>query len=273
MKVPQKKPQRAASGETTPQRRKAESKEEAEPPLPMLEIDDDIESELPIRGRPSKKLLLQKQQQRAQLQAAKLQSEQKDSPSTATSSSVSASPSAAASSTGRSKAKRSLYKKVDNQTGTKPHSESYVMRLFDRSLDLSKYEDKTPLYPICRAWMANQPRNPNVAIYKTDGSVPIVKREDNAEEILAQLRSGELKVVKQMPKPRDTDMDPIPQRLPQPNHKDSGNLEGASKDKLLASNMTHWKQVRCHRLKHAQAYERARYEIINQIIDEVCKHK
>ena len=39
---------------------------------------------------------------------------------------------------------------------------TYVMKLFDRSVDLAQFREDTPLYPICRAWMANQPRNPNL---------------------------------------------------------------------------------------------------------------
>ena len=39
---------------------------------------------------------------------------------------------------------------------------TYVMKLFDRSVDLAQFQEDTPLYPICRAWMANQPRNPNL---------------------------------------------------------------------------------------------------------------
>lgn len=31
------------------------------------------------------------------------------------------------------------------------------MKLFDRSVDLSQFNENTPLYPICRAWIANQP--------------------------------------------------------------------------------------------------------------------
>lgn len=41
-----------------------------------------------------------------------------------------------------------------------PFHHTYVMKLFDRSVDLAQFEEDTPLYPICRAWMANQPRNP-----------------------------------------------------------------------------------------------------------------
>lgn len=35
---------------------------------------------------------------------------------------------------------------------------TFVMKLFDRSVDLAQFKEDTPLYPICRAWMANQPR-------------------------------------------------------------------------------------------------------------------
>lgn len=247
--------------------RKEAAKDESEAPLPLLQIDDDMESELPIRGRPSKKLQLQKQLQRAQ-SIAKQQTEAKSE--SATEEAETATTSANATAAGRSKAKRSLYKKSGNNAAQKTHSESYVMRLFERSLDLSKYKEKTPLYPICRAWMANQPRNPNVAVYNTDGTVPIVKREDDAEEVLSKLLSGELKVVKQMPQARKTDMSPIPPRLP--NTQDE-RLKGASKEELLAENIGHWKRVRSHWLKHAQKYERERYEIIDQIMDAVCKRE
>ena len=36
------------------------------------------------------------------------------------------------------------------------------MKLFDRSVDLAQFEQSTPLYPICRAWMQNQPHNRNL---------------------------------------------------------------------------------------------------------------
>ena len=39
---------------------------------------------------------------------------------------------------------------------------TYVMKLFDRSVDLAQFREDTPLYPVCRAWMANQPRNTNL---------------------------------------------------------------------------------------------------------------
>lgn len=35
--------------------------------------------------------------------------------------------------------------------------DSYIIKLFDRSVDLAQFNTNTPLYPICRAWMRNNP--------------------------------------------------------------------------------------------------------------------
>lgn len=40
-----------------------------------------------------------------------------------------------------------------------PVYQTFIIKLFDRSVDLSKYEENTSLYPICRSWMINQPRS------------------------------------------------------------------------------------------------------------------
>lgn len=45
-----------------------------------------------------------------------------------------------------------------------PYHHTYVMKLYDRSVDLARFEEDTPLYPICRAWMVNQPRNPQAIV-------------------------------------------------------------------------------------------------------------
>ena len=38
-------------------------------------------------------------------------------------------------------------------------ADTYVMKLFDRSVDLAQFTEDAPLYPICRAWMRNQPHS------------------------------------------------------------------------------------------------------------------
>ncbi|XP_041675663.1 protein lin-37 homolog [Drosophila eugracilis] len=239
-------------------------------------LDDDAESDLPIRGRPSKKLLLQQQQQRhyqvkpdPEIRAVTMGATAK--PSTSADAIVDGG------SGGRIKARRMLYKKSVSGIGStqKAPGESYVMRLFERSLDLSKYQDGTPLYPICRAWMANQPRNPAVAAFQTEGTVPGTKREDNGKEIISKLKSGEMKTLTHLPQPKPTDLPVIPPRLEfsQEEKKREKALEGASAFDLLASNVTRWKKVRGHWLRHAYKYDKERYEDIDQIMDLLCKNK
>ncbi|KAH8320851.1 hypothetical protein KR067_011347 [Drosophila pandora] len=259
---------------TTPKKKemslrlREQRREEPKPEPSQQPLDDDAESDLPIRGRPSKKLLLQQQQQRQYQVKA-----QTDTKSVEVGASGSSSPTAGG---GRIKARRSLYKKgvgSGSSVSQKAPGESYVMRLFERSLDLSKYQDGTPLYPICRAWMANQPRNPSVASFHTDASDSSVKREDNGEEILAKLRSGDIKVLTSLPQPRTTDLPVIPPRLEFAKEEKQREkaLEGASRSDLLASNVARWKKVRGHWLKHTQKYEKERFEVIDQIMDVICK--
>ena len=64
---------------------------------------------------------------------------------------------------------------------------SYIMKLFDRSVNLAKFEEDTPLYPLCRAWMKNQPR------------APTVKSEKSTDPIIQTVEDGD---VVEMPKIR-----------------------------------------------------------------------
>lgn len=43
--------------------------------------------------------------------------------------------------------------------------DAYIIKLFDRSVDLAQFNTTTPLYPICRSWMRNNPsvREPAVS--------------------------------------------------------------------------------------------------------------
>ncbi|EDW48578.1 protein lin-37 homolog [Drosophila sechellia] len=252
-------------------------REEQKPETTNLSPDDDAESDLPIRGRPSKKLLIQQQQQRQYQE--KLEPKVKtvtvgasEKPST----SSSAAAAAAAAAGGRMKARRVLYKKSVGSAAVaqKAPGETYVMRLFERSLDLSKYRDKTPLYPICRAWMANQPKNPAVGAFQTDDSFTATKREDNGEEILSQIKSGEIKMINQLPQAKATDLPIIPPRLEfsQEDKKREKALQGASTYDLMFSNMNRWKKVRGHWIKHIKKYEKERYEVIDKIMSLVCKN-
>lgn len=128
---------------------------------------------------------------------------------------------------------------------------SCVMKLFDRSVDLAKFNEDTPLYPICRAWMYNEPYNGNLKL-KTISPVPdedsaAASGNDEQDENKRNVYSlpGPLKVPKnENSVTRDIR---IPEPLPAPEEKldiyvDSNNAP--SKETLLMKNMARWKFVR-----------------------------
>ena len=39
-------------------------------------------------------------------------------------------------------------------------ADTYMVKLFERSVDLAQFSEDTPLYPVCRAWMQNDPQIP-----------------------------------------------------------------------------------------------------------------
>lgn len=47
--------------------------------------------------------------------------------------------------------------------------DAYIIKLFDRSVDLAQFNTSTPLYPICRSWMRN---NPSVRVLPASPSPP-----------------------------------------------------------------------------------------------------
>jgi len=49
-------------------------------------------------------------------------------------------------------------RRKDLEGGTDFHH-TFVMKLFDRSVDLAQFNPSTSLYPVCRAWMRNEPSN------------------------------------------------------------------------------------------------------------------
>ncbi|XP_018788104.1 PREDICTED: protein lin-37 homolog [Bactrocera latifrons] len=161
------------------------------------------------------------------------------------------------------------------QPTQKIQAESFVMKLFDRSLDLSKYTEQTALYPICRAWMANQPRNPNIRSYRDRRSPSPVERKSNAAEILEQLQRGEIRNVKSMPAPKRTDLPKIPvlsRDVSSTKEIDdvvfgSKNL---SKDELLDNHLMKWKTLKSSWLKQNSNYQK-RYEINHLILQQLFK--
>ncbi|XP_013102971.2 protein lin-37 homolog [Stomoxys calcitrans] len=143
----------------------------------------------------------------------------------------------------------------------KIQAESFVMKLFDRTLDLSKYTEQTPLYPICRAWMANQPRNPSIRSYRETRSPSPVHRDNNALELLSHLRKGHIRSVTSLPKPKTTELPKLPPQREPKKFSSSDELlkadadKDASKEKLLTQHLGKWKHIKSDWHKHSKQYQ------------------
>ncbi|XP_037807955.1 protein lin-37 homolog [Lucilia sericata] len=177
-----------------------------------------------------------------------------------------------------SKRRKREHHQAGGSGGQKIQAESFVMKLFDRSLDLSKYSEQTSLYPICRAWMANQPRNPSIRSYRDARSPSPTERKDNGLELLAKLRKGDMRDVCSMPKPKKTDVPKIPTPTVEPKKyskseelvADNNELKDGSKEELLAQHLGKWKQVKSDWQKHTKVYQK-RHEVSYQILELLFK--
>ncbi|XP_046444871.1 protein lin-37 homolog isoform X1 [Daphnia pulex] len=65
---------------------------------------------------------------------------------------------------------------------------SYVLKLYDRSVDLAKFSPQTPLYPVCRAWIKNQPNNQQFGAANANSPK---KLEDKGAEVKEDLKLEE----------------------------------------------------------------------------------
>lgn len=149
-----------------------------------------------------------------------------------------------------------------------PH-QSYIMKLFDRSVDLARFDESTPLYPICRAWMQNQPR----MNHKPIRTPSPVKREYNPQ-MAVQYRNGELKDIRAMPRPEANFTHQYPSTVEnqQRASKDIFDpaLETIPKAVLLKEHKKHWTQVR----RNWEQYNRVkaeRYETSFELLDALLK--
>ncbi|XP_014616965.1 PREDICTED: protein lin-37 homolog isoform X1 [Polistes canadensis] len=153
---------------------------------------------------------------------------------------------------------------------------TYVMKLFDRSVDLAQFQEDTPLYPICRAWMANQPRNPNL-IPKIRSPSPEIVSEINNQNSNILDASGEIRDVHFLPPPLPCEEAMPRNRIPSPiiPEKEEIKLEYDgqtlnSRDVLLREHRIHWNAVR--KKWHQQAHKNEqRYAQGQQILSTIFK--
>ncbi|XP_068633462.1 protein lin-37 homolog [Battus philenor] len=138
-----------------------------------------------------------------------------------------------------------------------PARQSYVLKLFDRSVDLSQFSEDSPLYPICRAWIQNQPK----ANYKEMGKK---KKEPELLEETVEL-----------PGPDGPPVSRIPDLTPEQKacNKDKINLNyrdavPPSREMLMEEHLRRWVGIRNAWLDQASKVE-ARYAETQRVLNNI----
>ncbi|XP_076460117.1 protein lin-37 homolog [Babylonia areolata] len=158
--------------------------------------------------------------------------------------------------TGKSRKRKRKEDSNDYQSG--PQQQTFVMKLFDRSVDLAQFDENSPLYPICRAWIQNQPGNrtlhkrertptpepPEPSTSQDDETFPDVHRMPTP--VKDEFTDCGCRIPVPLPRPVDMlNIHQDPDLCPPPEH-------------LLLDHMVRWKQIR-NLWREASATNEMRY--------------
>lgn len=138
---------------------------------------------------------------------------------------------------------------------------SYIMKLFDRSVNLAKFADDTPLYSLCRAWMLNQPRQLGL----------LVKSEKNPDSLIQTVEEGD---VVEMPKVliRKGGKPLVQRKEAKINKKDFDKMidsEVWTKEKLLEFHRSRWVDERQKQIENTGTYEQKYFSANLQLLDSL----
>ncbi|XP_068097964.1 protein lin-37 homolog [Hyperolius riggenbachi] len=153
-----------------------------------------------------------------------------------------------------------------------PKSNTFVIRLFDRSVDLAQFSEETPLYPVCRAWLRNAPG----AKVPERPATPTPSEEGDVV-------NGSSQNIYQLPPPLPGHVTekgvPINLRVPPPlpMEEDPLNINTPSEQvpsmtTLICRNMERWKKVR-QRWKDASYQNQQRYSQSMKILKEMYERQ
>ncbi|KAM4567372.1 protein lin-37 homolog isoform 1-T1 [Fundulus diaphanus] len=150
---------------------------------------------------------------------------------------------------------------------TNQHKQNaYIIKLFDRSVDLAQFNTSTPLYPICRAWMRNNPshREP-VASPSSPQSI--------TEEEVPDMMNGKGQNVYRLPPPSACAVspsgEPINLRIPQTEKVTISKLTDVPvSGALISDHMERWKKIR-QKWKECSNKNQLRYSESIKVLKEM----
>ncbi|EAT33450.1 AAEL014276-PA [Aedes aegypti] len=156
---------------------------------------------------------------------------------------------------------------------------SFIMKLFDRSVDLAQFDGESSLYPVCRAWMRNQPRarqNPYDPKPSDPASPPrgAESSRHSMPDIVERFNRKEVLEIPDMPKPSETELEPFRFERHfaegEDNEPDLDGVEGSAdrKEILLQHHKARWTKMRRSWQGHRQNYLR-KYQLSYDLLDAI----
>ncbi|XP_061632011.1 protein lin-37 homolog isoform X2 [Phyllopteryx taeniolatus] len=145
---------------------------------------------------------------------------------------------------------------------------AYIIKLFDRSVDLAQFNASTPLYPICRAWMRNNPsvREPSEGSPRS----PQVMQEEEVADMI----NGKEQIVYRLPPPTASPIslsgEPVNLRIP-PTEKPTVTKiteTMAVSGSFICDHMERWKKIR-QKWKECSNKNQLRYSESIKILKEM----
>lgn len=142
-----------------------------------------------------------------------------------------------------------------------PATASYIMKLFDRSVNLARFDEETPLYPLCRAWMQNAPRQMNVKTEKPN-EAPENQPHDDGDVV-------------EMPKVRVRKTKPVVQRkdvkINTTDFDKTIDSETWTKEKLLQFHRSRWEEERKKQINNSANFEEKHFAANLDLLDSLYK--
>ncbi|XP_075696577.1 protein lin-37 homolog isoform X4 [Rhinoderma darwinii] len=153
-----------------------------------------------------------------------------------------------------------------------PKTNTFVIRLFDRSVDLAQFSEETPLYPVCRAWLRN---SPGAKALEPPPTPPPSEEGD--------VVNGSSQNIYHLPPPSTCPVtetgEPINLRIPSPVLREGEPLDinapaemTPSMSTLIYQNMNRWKKIR-QRWKDATYRNQQRYSQSMKILKEMYERQ
>lgn len=165
--------------------------------------------------------------------------------------------------------------------GDQRKAQEFIIKLFDRTINLSELDGTTPLYKICHDWISS---SNNMTLIRSQPKKPPrqQRQEERDPDVLEKLKNEEINVVHAMPpfdsdvkkkEPMETDEDEEEDRR---RNLDSillfnEDLEEFSRENLLAEHKNKWKKKKEEWIKNREEFNEKKYSDSLELLEHMYK--